>query len=124
MAVGRQLPLVAIEQKERPFLESDLDGDAYIKQAIGAHHRRDYNRLWRSSPGELAYRVARTPDDVRHAFERSDAGSEWLEKANAAPPWQSTGFMRGCLRAINNLAERDCMRVHTTLGSTDGLSPF
>lgn len=47
VAVGRQLPLVAIEQKERPFLESDLDGDAYIKQAIGAHHRRDYNRLWR-----------------------------------------------------------------------------
>ena len=116
VAVGRQLPLVAIEQKERPFLESDLDGDAYIKQAIGAHHRRDYNRLWRrlAEKGELAYRVARTPDDVRHAFEHFQTleASGWKGKRGTAMAVDRfrAAFAR---EAVNNLAERDCVRVHT-----------
>ncbi len=116
VAVGRQLPIVSIEQKERPFLESNLDGETYIKQAIGAHHRRDYSRLWRrlAEKGELAHRIARTPDEVRYAFEHFLIleASGWKGRRGTAMAVDRfrSAFAR---EAVNNLAERDCVRIHT-----------
>lgn len=116
VAVGRQLPIVSIEQKERPFLESNLDGETYVKQAIGAHHRREYSRLWRrlAEKGELAHQIARTPDEVRHAFEHflSLEASGWKGRRGTAMAVDRfrAAFAR---EAVNNLAERDCVRIHT-----------
>ncbi|MBV2141898.1 GNAT family N-acetyltransferase [Falsochrobactrum sp. TDYN1] len=116
VAVGRQLPIVSIEKKERPFLESNLDGETYIKQAIGSHHRREYSRLWRrlSEQGKLAHHVARSPDDVRYAFEHFLAleASGWKGRRGTAMAVDRfrAAFAR---EAVNNLAERDCVRIHT-----------
>ncbi|MBO1038063.1 type IV secretion system effector crotonyl transferase BspF [Brucella pituitosa] len=116
VAVGRQLPIVSIEQKQRPFLESNQDGETYIKQAIGAHHRRDYSRLWRrlAEKGELVHRIARTPDEVRHAFEHflTLEASGWKGRRGTAMAVDRfrAAFAR---EAVNNLAERDCVRIHT-----------
>ncbi|MBD7993370.1 type IV secretion system effector crotonyl transferase BspF [Ochrobactrum quorumnocens] len=116
VAVGRQLPIVSIEQKERPFLESNLDGEDYVKQAIDAHHRREYSRLWRrlAEKGELAHRIARTPDEVRHAFEHflTLEASGWKGRRGTAMAVDRfrAAFAR---EAVNNLAERDCVRIHT-----------
>lgn len=116
VAIGRQLPVVSIEQKRRPFLESKLDGEAYVKQAIGSHHRRDYNRLWRrlSEKGRLEHRIARTTDDVRIAFEHFLIleASGWKGRRGTAMAVDRfrAAFAR---EAVNNLAERDCVRVHT-----------
>ncbi|TMU88691.1 type IV secretion system effector crotonyl transferase BspF [Brucella haematophila] len=116
VAVGRQLPVVAIEQKERPFLKSDLDGDSYIQQAIGGQHRRDYQRLWRrlAEKGELVHRIYRTPDEVRQSFEHflSLEANGWKGKRGTAMAVDRfrAAFAR---EAVNNLAERDCVRVHT-----------
>ncbi len=116
VAEARGLPVVSIERKERPFLESGLDGDAYIQEAIGAHHRRDYRRLWRrlAEQGELRHRVARTPDEVRYAFEHFltlEAGG-WKGRRGSAMAVDRfrAAFAR---EAVNNLAERDCVRIHT-----------
>ncbi|MBC2883802.1 GNAT family N-acetyltransferase [Ochrobactrum sp. CM-21-5] len=116
VAVGRQLPVLSIERKERPILESSLDGDTYIQQAIGSHHRREYRRLWRrlAEQGELVHRIARTPDEVRHAFEHflTLEASGWKGQRGTAMAVDRfrAAFAR---EAVNNLAERDCARVHT-----------
>lgn len=116
VAVGRQLPIVSIEQKSRPFLQSELDGETYVKQAIGPHHRREYSRLWRrlTEQGELAHRIARTPDEVRFAFEHflTLEASGWKGRRGTAMAVDRfrAAFAR---EAVNNLAERDCVRIHT-----------
>ncbi|MFD1199090.1 type IV secretion system effector crotonyl transferase BspF [Brucella gallinifaecis] len=116
VALSRQLPIVSIEQKERPFLESKLDPETYLKQAIGSHHRREYNRLWRrlSEKGELKHRIARTPDEVRFVFEYflTLEASGWKGRRGTAMAVDRfrAAFAR---EAINNLAERDCVRIHT-----------
>ncbi|MEJ5080079.1 MULTISPECIES: type IV secretion system effector crotonyl transferase BspF [unclassified Ochrobactrum] len=116
VVVGRQLPVVSIEQKARPFLESNLDGESYFREALGAHHRRNYSRLWRrlAEKGELAHRIARTPDEVRFAFEHflTLEASGWKGRRGTAMAVDRfrAAFAR---EAVNNLAERDCVRIHT-----------
>ncbi|MCL7998727.1 GNAT family N-acetyltransferase [Brucella sp. 21LCYQ03] len=116
VAIGRQLPIVSIEQKARPFLESKLDGETYVKHAIGSHHRRDYSRLWRrlDEKGNLVHRIARTPDEVRFAFEHflTLEASGWKGRRGTAMAVDRfrAAFAR---EAVNNLAERDCVRIHT-----------
>jgi hypothetical protein len=116
VAVGRQLPFVSIEQRERPFLESNLDGEDYVKQAIGAHHRREYSHLWRrlAEKGELAHRIARTPDEVRHAFEHFLTLEARGWKGRRGTAMAVDRFRAAFAReAVNNLSERDCVRIHT-----------
>lgn len=116
VVVGRQLPVVSIEQKARPFLESNLDGETYVREALGAHHRRNYSRLWRrlAEKGELVHRIARTPDEVRFAFEHflTLEASGWKGRRGTAMAVDRfrAAFAR---EAVNNLAERDCVRIHT-----------
>lgn len=115
VALSRDLPFQSIEKKQRAFLESDLDGTSYISQAIGSHHRREYNRLWRrlSERGTLKYSVSRSPDEVREAFEHFltlEAGG-WKGKRGTAMAVDRfrAAFAR---EAVNSLAERDCVRIH------------
>ncbi|AAN30839.1 MULTISPECIES: type IV secretion system effector crotonyl transferase BspF [Brucella] len=116
VAIGRQLPVQSIEHKERPFLESKLDGKTYIKEAIGAHHRHDYERLWRrlAEQGELVHKVARTPDEVRHAFEHFLTLEARGWKGRRGTAMAVDRFRAAFAReAVNNLAECDCVRIHT-----------
>ena len=71
IAHARGLPLAIIDREERPFLETKLDGETYLRKAIGAHHRRNYGRLWRrlSHEGALAHRVTSSPDEIGVRFE-------------------------------------------------------
>ncbi|PYE88973.1 type IV secretion system effector crotonyl transferase BspF [Phyllobacterium leguminum] len=116
IALGRNLPLTAIERVERPFLESRMEGDAYLRQAIGSHHRRDYARLWRklAGQGNLSYSVARSPEEIRRRFENFlalEAGG-WKGKRGSAMAVDRyrAAFAR---EAVNRLAERDLARIHT-----------
>ncbi|MDT6939557.1 GNAT family N-acetyltransferase [Brucella pseudogrignonensis] len=116
VAIGRQLPIVSIEQKARPFLESKLDGETYIKHAIGSHHRRDYSRLWRrlAEKGNLVHRIARTPDEIRFAFEHFLTLEARGWKGRRGTAMAVDRFRAAFAReAVNNLAERDCARIHT-----------
>jgi len=116
IAIGRNLPLNAIERVERPFLESQMEGDSYLRHAIGSHHRRDYARLWRklAAQGDLVYSVARSPDEIRQRFEDflTLEASGWKGKRGSAMAVDRyrAAFAR---EAVNRLAERDLARIHT-----------
>ncbi|MGH6763902.1 MAG: GNAT family N-acetyltransferase [Phyllobacterium sp.] len=116
VAQTRNLPLAIVDREERPFLESQLDGETYLREAIGAHHRRDYGRLWRrlSRQGELAHRVACTPNDVEAGFEDFLAleASGWKGRKRTALAANNThaSFAR---EAIRGLAREDRVRIHT-----------
>ena len=116
VAASRRLPVRAIERKERPFLQSDADADTYIQEAIGAHHRHEYRRLWRrlAEKGELAHRIARTPEEVRRSLEHflvlEASGWKGARGTAMAVDRFRAAFAR---EAVNNLAERDCVRIHT-----------
>ncbi|KXF79380.1 hypothetical protein ATN84_06635 [Paramesorhizobium deserti] len=116
IAIGRNLPLNAIERVERPFLESQMEGDSYLRHAIGSHHRRDYARLWRklAAQGNLTYSVARSPEEIRQRFEDFLAleASGWKGKRGSAMAVDRyrAAFAR---EAVNRLAERDLARIHT-----------
>ncbi|WP_420960623.1 type IV secretion system effector crotonyl transferase BspF [Brucella sp. IR073] len=116
IALGRNLPITSIERAERPFLESQMEGDAYLRHAIGSHHRRDYARLWRKLAGQgtLTYSVARSPEEVRRRCEDFLAleASGWKGKRGTAMAVDRyrAAFAR---EAVNRLAERDLTRIHT-----------
>jgi CelD/BcsL family acetyltransferase involved in cellulose biosynthesis len=116
VAIGRNLPLTSIERVERPFMESPMEGDAYLRQAIGSHHRRDYARLWRKlgQQGNLVYSVARTPDEVRQRCEDFLAleATGWKGRRGSAMAVDRyrAAFAR---EAVNRMAERDLTRIHT-----------
>lgn len=115
-AIGRGLPFVTADAAARPFVErSDLDGDQYVRQALGSHHRREYQRLWRrlAARGELAYSISREPAHVRRRFEEflSLEVSGWKGRRGSAmlADRYQAAFAR---EAVNALAERDLVRIH------------
>ncbi|RCS22477.1 GNAT family N-acetyltransferase [Phyllobacterium salinisoli] len=116
IAMGRNLPLTSIERVERPFLESQMEGDSYLRHAIGSHHRRDYARLWRklAAQGTLTYSVARSPEEIRRRFEDFLVleAKGWKGKRGSAMAVDRyrAAFAR---EAVNRLAERDLARLHT-----------
>ncbi|RVA99129.1 GNAT family N-acetyltransferase, partial [Mesorhizobium sp. M7A.F.Ca.CA.004.05.1.1] len=71
VAEARGLTLVTTGQIQRPALESELDGDDYLKASLRAHHYREFRRLKRrlGDLGKLEHVVARGPEDIRHAIE-------------------------------------------------------
>lgn len=117
VAISRGLPLMTIEEVERPFLERPpVDGDEYLREALGSHHRREYRRLWRrlSESGTLTYQVSRSTDDVRVRFEEflalEAAGWKGRRGSAMAVDRYQAAFAR---EAVNSLAERDLVRIHT-----------
>jgi hypothetical protein len=116
-AIGRGLPFVTTEVAARPFLEHrGIDGDEYLREALGSHHRREYRRLWRrlANRGSLAYGISRSPDDVRRRFEDfltlEAAGWKGRRGSAMAVDRYQAAFAR---EAVNSLAERDLVRIHT-----------
>lgn len=116
VAISRNLPITMTSPYQRPMLESYDDGPTYLKDSISAHHLHEMRRQRTNlgAKGHLVYDVARQPGDVRLRME------EFL--ALEAKGWKGTkrtamvldryraAFAR---EAITNLAEGDCVRIHT-----------
>ena len=115
-AAGRDLTLVTTNTAERPFLDSDLEPDDYLRNAVRAHHLREFRRLRRrlADHGRLEYVVARAPDEIRigvEAFLTLEArGWKGRERSAMAVDRFRAAFAR---EAVHRLAERDLCRVHS-----------
>jgi hypothetical protein len=116
VAESRGLPLVTTGRFERPFLESRLDGDAYLKSALNKHHYGEYRRLKRrlAEQGELVHSVARGPEEIRPAIEGflalEAAGWKGRQRTAMVIDRYRAAFAR---EAVHGLAEHDLCRIHS-----------
>lgn len=116
VAEARGLMLVTTGQSQRPALESELDGDDYLKASLRAHHYREFRRLKRrlGDLGKLEHVVARGPEDIRHAIEGfltlEAAGWKGRERTAMAIDRFRAAFAR---EAVHRLAEQDMCRIHS-----------
>lgn len=115
-AASRELTLVTTGEAERAFLKSELDGEAYLKNALSAHHVRGFRRLARrlAEKGEVAYRVARQPEEVRAGVESFLALEAAGWKGGGGTAMAVDRYQAAFAReAAFRLAERDLCRIHT-----------
>ena len=116
LAADRNLPLVTTNVVERPVLESQLDGDAYLRNALRAHHFREFRRQKRrlADAGKLEYHVARSVDEIRQGVEAfltlEAAGWKGRERTAMAIDRFRAAFAR---EAVHRLSEQDLCRVHS-----------
>jgi hypothetical protein len=116
VAISRNLPLTVTDTFERPVLESELDGDTYLRKAISPAHLRELRRQWThlSKLGKVSHSVARQPEDVRLRMEEFLAleASGWKGRQRTALVLDRyrAAFAR---EAITNLADNDAVRIHT-----------
>lgn len=116
IAMGRNLPVTVTANLQRPMLESLIDGEAYLRRTVSANHLREMRRQWNrlAARGELAYQVARQPEDVRLRMEEFLAleASGWKGRKRTAMVMDRyrSAFVR---EAVTNLAEADAVRIHT-----------
>ncbi|GAA4120500.1 GNAT family N-acetyltransferase [Aminobacter aganoensis] len=115
-AESRGLPLVITGQFERSFLESELDGDDYLKAALGNRHYKEFRRLERrlAEQGVVEHKVARTQDDVRHAIEQfltlEASGWKGRRRTAMAIDRYRAAFAR---EAVHRMSEQDMCRIHS-----------
>lgn len=115
VALERNLYFTETNRVERAFLQSGLDGDAYLKQTLRSHHLREYRRLRRrlGELGSLEYSIARQPDEVRVGVEAflSLEATGWKGRQGTAMVVDRfrAAFAR---EAAYGLAQRDMCRVH------------
>lgn len=111
----KNLPIETVDQVERPYLQSNLEGDAYLKQSLSAHHFREFKRLKRrlGEKGRLDYTVFRQPDDIRVATEAfltlEMDGWKGRERSAMAADRYRAAFAR---EAVYRLSEADNCRAH------------
>ncbi|RWK54065.1 GNAT family N-acetyltransferase [Mesorhizobium sp.] len=116
VAETRGLTLVITGKAERPMLESEIDGDEYLKASLRSHHYREFRRLKRrlADLGRLEHLVARGPENIRHAIESfltlEAAGWKGRERTAMAIDRYRAAFAR---EAVHRLAERDLCRIHS-----------
>ncbi|MBW8909620.1 MAG: GNAT family N-acetyltransferase [Mesorhizobium sp.] len=115
-ADSRGLTMVTTGKAERPVLQSDADGEDYLKVSLRAHHYREFRRLKRrlGDQGKLEHVVARGPDEIRHAIESfltlEAAGWKGRERTAMAIDRYRAAFAR---EAVHRLAEQDMCRIHS-----------
>lgn len=115
VAETRGLPIAITNEVERPFLESRLEGDAYLKASLRQHHYREFRRLKRrlAEHGRLEHVVARGEDEIRNALETfltlEAAGWKGRRRTAMAADRYRAAFAR---EAVHRLAERDLCRIH------------
>ena len=116
VAEARGLPLEATGEVERAFLQSALDGEAYLKASLTSNRYREFRRLKRklSERGELVHGVARGPEDIRTAIEGflalEAAGWKGRRRTAMATDRYRAAFAR---EAVHGLAEHDLCRIHS-----------
>ncbi|RVD60651.1 GNAT family N-acetyltransferase [Mesorhizobium sp. M2D.F.Ca.ET.185.01.1.1] len=114
-ADSRGLTMVTTGKVERPVLESEADGEAYLKASLRSHHYREFRRLKRrlADLGKVEHVVARGPDEIRHAIENfltlEAAGWKGRERTAMAIDRYRAAFAR---EAVHRLAEQDMCRIH------------
>jgi Acetyltransferase (GNAT) domain len=115
-AIGRNLPVITTDKIQRPNLQSRDEGDVYVRQSLGAHHRREFQRMERSlaKRGVVEYTESRHPEDIRRRTEEflSLEASGWKGRRRTAMAVDRfrAAFAR---EALYCLAERDMCRIHT-----------
>lgn len=116
VAEARGLPLATTGEVSRPVLQSELDGEDYLKNALRPHHYREFHRLKRrlGETGHLEHVVARGPEQIRHAIESfltlEAAGWKGRERTAMAIDRYRAAFAR---EAVHRLAEQDLCRIHS-----------
>jgi hypothetical protein len=116
VALARDLPLTITNEYQRPMLESQLDGPAYLQSTLSKSHLREMRRQAKllSAQGTLSYNVARQPEEIRLRMEEFLAleASGWKGRKRSAMVNDRlrAAFAR---EAITNLAEADAVRIHT-----------
>ena len=116
VAEARGLPLATTGEVSRPVLQSELDGEDYLKNALRPHHYREFHRLKRrlGETGHLEHAVARGPEQIRHAIESfltlEAAGWKGRERTAMAIDRYRAAFAR---EAVHRLAEQDLCRIHS-----------
>lgn len=116
VAIGRGLPVLTTGSVQRPFLQSEKDSVDYLAENISKSSRRNMRRLLRQlgELGEFTYEVARSPSEVRVAFEEflllENAGWKGRQRTSLAADRFHAAYAR---EAVNNLAERDLCRIHS-----------
>jgi len=116
VAEARNLPLLLTSEIERPYLQSDLDGDSYLRGTLRAHHFREFRRLKRrlETVGKLEYKIDRRPDEIRMGIEAflvlEAAGWKGRKRTAMVMDRYQAAFAR---EATHLLAERDQCRIHT-----------
>lgn len=116
LAEARNLPLVITGETQRPVLQSELDGETYLKQSLRSHHYREFRRLKRrlGETGELRHEVARGPEEIRRAIENfltlEASGWKGRERTAMAIDRFRAAFAR---EAVHRLAEQDMCRIHS-----------
>lgn len=112
---ARGLHLVTTGEAQRPVLQSKLDGEAYLKNALRQHHYREFARLKRrlGEMGDLQHVVARGPEPIRHAIESfltlEASGWKGRERTAMAVDRYRAAFAR---EAVHRMAEQDLCRIH------------
>jgi hypothetical protein len=115
VADARGLPIETTAYLKRPFLQSDLEGEAYLKQALRPHHYREFRRMKRrlADKGRLEHVVARAEEDVRNGLEAfltlEASGWKGRQRTAMAIDRFRAAFAR---EAVHRLAEQDMCRVH------------
>jgi hypothetical protein len=116
VAINRDLPLTVANIVQRPMLDSLDDGQTYLAQSVGKSSLREMRRQLRllGAQGDLAYSVARQPQDVETRMEEFLAleASGWKGRKRSAMVMDRlhSAFAR---EAISNLAAIDAVRIHT-----------
>lgn len=116
VAETRNLPLITANEVERPYLKSDLDGEAYLRQSLRSHHHREFRRLKRrlNEEGRLEHHIARQPEEIRHGIETfltlEASGWKGRDRSAMAIDRYRAAFAR---EAVHRLSERDLCRIHT-----------
>lgn len=112
------LPLTTTGEFQRPALESELEGEDYLKTSLRPHHYREFRRLKRrlAETGRLEHVVARGQDEIRpriEAFLTLEA-SGWKGRRRTAMVVDryQAAFAR---EALYRLAEQDLCRVHSLM---------
>lgn len=115
LAEARNLPLATVGEAGRPFLQSEAEGETYLKDALSKHGFRELQRLRRrlGERGAVEHVVARQPDEVRQAMETfltlEAAGWKGRARTAMASDRYRAAFAR---EAVHRLAERDLCRIH------------
>lgn len=115
-AGSSNLTLIATGEAERPFLQSTLEGDDYLRAALRPHHMRELRRLRRrlAEHGTVERHVARNPDEIRIGLETflnlEISGWKGRERTAMAVDRFRAAFAR---EAVHRLAERDLCRIHS-----------
>ncbi|CAN7675332.1 GNAT family N-acetyltransferase [Aminobacter sp. LjRoot7] len=115
-AESRNLPLVVTGQFERPFIESNAEGEDYLKEALGSRHYKEFRRLGRrlADQGVVEHTVARTQEDVRHAIEQfltlEASGWKGRQRTAMAIDRYRAAFAR---EAVHRMSEQDMCRIHS-----------